>query len=260
MMEGLEMRAARTGDAADIVRLIRGAFDAELVDTTIYGCSGIEAFVRGHIASRGTRRYTVAVDPAIVGCADLGLEPGGLVLGYIAVAAEHRRRGVGAALLRSSLAGASGWGGDTLRLDVLADNEPALRWYRKLGLRVEAGSELWDLDLPPNGPASEAAAAIGWPQALAVHARFGFATFSVACADASFGVGLLGERWLRITEVGLLERPELLALLQALAPGRRVLARLPAGRATPLHGPGARRLAASLRLAAPLDLVRSRLG
>lgn len=59
-------------------------------------------------------------------------------LGNIAVAADHRGRGVGAGLLDHALERARGFGASTLFLEVRASNEGAAALYRSRGFQVVA--------------------------------------------------------------------------------------------------------------------------
>ena len=53
------------------------------------------------------------------------------------VAAQHRARGIGKALLRATIEGASARGISRIELLVRADNEPAIALYRRFGFELE---------------------------------------------------------------------------------------------------------------------------
>lgn len=54
----------------------------------------------------------------------------------LGVVKEHRRKGVGKALLLSSLLWLQGQGCSTVRINAMADNQPALELYKELGFRI----------------------------------------------------------------------------------------------------------------------------
>lgn len=83
--------------------------------------------------------------------------------GYIAgmgVAASHRGRGLGEAVMRAVLDEARGLGIRRVQLEVLVQNAAAIRLYERLGFRRTRGLEVWAFaapDAPAGGPAAEAA-------------------------------------------------------------------------------------------------------
>ena len=60
-----------------------------------------------------------------------------LYLSKIAVARDERRRGMGSLLMRELLVDARSRGFERLRLDVSADNEPAISLYRAFGFELQ---------------------------------------------------------------------------------------------------------------------------
>jgi RimJ/RimL family protein N-acetyltransferase len=61
------------------------------------------------------------------------------------VASDHRRRGIGSALMQEAVKWARGSGVTKLELEVFPHNEPAIALYRKLGFREEGrrGKRYW---------------------------------------------------------------------------------------------------------------------
>jgi RimJ/RimL family protein N-acetyltransferase len=139
------IRAARPGDAPELVRLgeeIGREPEGWLISEEGWRSVGEERrYLRGvrrfpHaavlVAEDGERlvaRLSVARDPhpASAHVADLGLM----------VAASHRRRGIGRALLDAAVEWARGAGVRKLELHVFPHNEPALRLYEEFGFRRE---------------------------------------------------------------------------------------------------------------------------
>lgn len=93
-----------------------------------------------------TRRYVVACVPSrrwppagrVIGFAGVQARPDAAHVTTIAVAPEHRRRGVGARLLGWLLQAAAELGQAALTLEVRAGNDPARRLYARAGF-VDAG-------------------------------------------------------------------------------------------------------------------------
>lgn len=83
--------------------------------------------------------YAIArsTDGTTIGVASAVAQDGWLGLFNLVVSAQHRRRGAGAALIRSLADWGASAGCRAAYLQVLADNEPAQRLYRKLGFRPD---------------------------------------------------------------------------------------------------------------------------
>ncbi|MEU8192532.1 ribosomal protein S18-alanine N-acetyltransferase [Microbispora amethystogenes] len=96
-----------------------------------------EAMLRGELRDQPrTRHYLVAeVGERIVGYAGLAAAADQADVQTIAVLAEHRRAGVGAALMDALLAEAVRRGATSVFLEVRADNPPAQAMYERFGFR-----------------------------------------------------------------------------------------------------------------------------
>lgn len=258
----IQLRTAAPEDAGAIVALARASFDPALLELTIHACEGVERYVRTLIEAdrRGIdTTHEVAIDEGrLAGFAEMRHFGDRLFLNYIAVAAQARSRGLGTRLLGAAIDRSRRPGQQRLELDVLEDNEPALAWYRSLGLRDGPITDWWTLPLPEDG--DEPAAPIGgWAQAAACHQAFGFSEVGVATAHGSYRVGLLGQGWFRLSDPAALDDPALGATLRALDPTRSLL--MPAGRgAMPEHAVSrAQRRLTLVRLSTGLDGVTRRL-
>jgi putative acetyltransferase len=86
-------------------------------------------------------RFGAVVEDRVVGVATLGLARGRRShTGYVGVSAhdDHRRRGIGQALMQAVLDLADNWLNlRRLELEVMVDNEAALNLYRNSGFEVE---------------------------------------------------------------------------------------------------------------------------
>ena len=145
MNDGFEVRRARPGDAAALVALAKdvGAEPAGwLVTEGAWRSAGEErrylrtltryphaAVLVAEADGAVVARLSLARDPhpGSAHVADLGLM----------VAASHRRRGIGRALLVAAVAWARGAGVRKLELHVFPHNEPALALYEGFGFRRE---------------------------------------------------------------------------------------------------------------------------
>ncbi|MCS7040513.1 MAG: GNAT family N-acetyltransferase [Anaerolineae bacterium] len=89
----------------------------------------------------------------IVGIVQVGRRGDAGWIGGLAVLPAHRRRGIGRALMETATAAAFAAGIRTLSLEVLAQNEAALRLYERLGWRHDDELLTWyrplDQDLLP---------------------------------------------------------------------------------------------------------------
>jgi ribosomal-protein-alanine N-acetyltransferase len=94
-----------------------------------------EAMMRGELNDQPrTRHYVVAeVDDTIVGYAGLAVAADQADIQTIAVLEEHRRSGIGAALMDALLSEAVRRGASSVFLEVRADNPPAQAMYERFG-------------------------------------------------------------------------------------------------------------------------------
>lgn len=95
-----------------------------------------EEMLRGELADQPrTRHYVVAEDPGgeIVGYAGLAAAGGQADVQTIGVRADHRKNGIGAALLTELLDEAVRRGSEAVFLEVRADNDAAHRLYERFG-------------------------------------------------------------------------------------------------------------------------------
>lgn len=223
----MTIRDAVPADAPAIARVLQTAFPPRTIELFIYGCAGIDRYIAAQIEAwpkGGDTAFTVAeTGGAVAGFVELRLMPDRLFVNYIAVADGARSGGVGARMLEAAIARARRPHHARMGLDVLADNTGARRWYDALGFAEETRTEWRRLALPASD--AEPARVLGLPQASALHAAYGFSRVTVAGHD----IGLLGERWFRITDARVLADRAACAALRQLDPRREVLALVPPG-------------------------------
>ena len=88
----------------------------------------------------------VAVDGDDVGLCMLGVRGSSGWIGGVGIVAERRGEGIGEQLMRAIEDRARSRGIEQLWLEVLVQNEPAIRLYEKLGYHVVRELEVWSLD------------------------------------------------------------------------------------------------------------------
>lgn len=249
-MKAISVRPAQDGDAASIARLFHENFRSEVAQLFIYGSSGAAVYIRMQLACPSCESaYFVAhtVD-AVIGAAEFRRQPGGLLLNYIAVNTDHRHLAVGSTLLLSAIH-MMGFSSGLIRLDVLEDNDAALRWYKKLGFIPTGSSEFLEITRTTAATVSTAYVS-GLPQADVCHERFGFSSFNLITASGPLSVGRMGDAWFRISDAAAIGMSEVYAALNKLDPERRLFAILPAS-GRPI--PGAKLIARTLRMQTEIE-------
>jgi ribosomal-protein-alanine N-acetyltransferase len=105
--------------------------------TTFPADAWSEAMMRGELADQPrTRHYVVAeLGDRVVGYAGLAAAGDQADVQTIAVLADHRRAGVGTALMNELLTEAARRGAVSVFLEVRADNPPAQAMYERFGFR-----------------------------------------------------------------------------------------------------------------------------
>ncbi|MEU6425730.1 ribosomal protein S18-alanine N-acetyltransferase [Microbispora sp. NPDC046973] len=109
----------------------------EIERTTFPADAWSEAMMRGELADQPrTRHYVVAeVGDRVVGYAGLAAAGDQADVQTIAVLADHRRAGIGTALMDELLTEAARRGAASVFLEVRADNPPAQAMYERFGFR-----------------------------------------------------------------------------------------------------------------------------
>jgi ribosomal protein S18 acetylase RimI-like enzyme len=254
------IRAAIVRDAAQIVAVVREGFTADQLQLFVYGCDGIERFLKCELElpphlSAGV--YLVAEqDGAIAGCAQFLSGSSPLFLNYISVLSRHRGRGIGAALLVDGIARFSN-GADSLSLDVFSVNSRAQQWYSQLGLSKTDQTDYLEVETLQRSTGNFRVD--GWAQAEVCQDAFTFSSFTVTTQIGCHLIGRLGSRWFRITNASALADPGVWSALRTIDPARRILALIdPSGMCDDAQLE-MRRLASTVRLSGALPTVRARL-
>lgn len=223
----LELSRAESGDAVAIAHLLRTSFEPSIVDKLIYGCSGVQVFIRGQIEQplSDTQYYVARHDGAIGASVVMKVSAKKVSLGYIAVSSEMRGSGVGKRLLAYALHQCRR-GQDVIDLDVFVHNDIARRWYMELGFTPVSRTTYWEFDAgEPDHHASIYVAE--WPQAQACHSAFGFSQFCLNVSGKDISVGRVGTRWFRLPTAEAVTNGDVHAMLASIDAGRRIYAVLP---------------------------------
>lgn len=122
-----EIRPMRPEDLPEVAEIERSAFAVPWRESTF----------RRLLGNERARSWTAVDDGVVAGYAVTWFTGNGAQLGNLAVAEEHRRRGLGRRLVLTALEAARRSGSGThLVLEVRESNEAAIRLYRDLGFRL----------------------------------------------------------------------------------------------------------------------------
>ncbi len=238
----ITVRPARPEDSAAIATIYRDSVDPWLAEVTALGSPVAARYLRLLIAQDGSgwsSRFWIA-------------ETAGQCAGFVQmrrasartafvnniyVARLHRSRGVGPRLLLAAIDTLAEY--DTIALDVFANNDRGRAWYERLGFSTQQRRAWWfaaePLSPPPTGH-DDHHVVESWPQACICHDAFGFSTFTLETARASYLVGRLGDGWWRIPGSPLLGDPAARLALHRLDAPRRVLMIVDAAQRDGLEG------------------------
>lgn len=225
MKETVWVRAAQPNEAADVVTVIREAFTQEVIQRTVYGCSGITAYIKAVLTARELVTPTFLVagwTSQVAAAAEVGVAEDGVFLSYIGTRSAARSKGLGTRLLLAASELYSSKSDSRMSLDVYQENTRAQDWYRRAGFEVIGERGWWELDL--KGRKQAPAVVSGLPQADLCHREFGFSEIILHFGGESHRVGRLGTEWFRVTGLAELDNPAVLAALCSLDPTRKVLA------------------------------------
>ena len=150
--EALRLVSARSLDPADLVRVFNLGFSDYLVPMVMD-----EAGLADHIAYNdidlGCSRVAVDVEP--VGCALAARRGTEAWIGGMGTAPAYRRIGLGARTLTAAIEAVAAAGVQTVWLEVLEHNTPAIGLYERLGFERVRYLEVWSMAPDPDREAVE---------------------------------------------------------------------------------------------------------
>jgi aminoglycoside 3-N-acetyltransferase I len=142
-------------DDVDLMHELLTVFGDAFDEVDTYGAARPDAAYLERLLDSGTFIAVVAiVDGAVVGglagyeLPKFERERSEIFIYDLAVAADHRRRGIATALLQEMKRIAAARGAWVVFIQAEADDEPAIALYEKLGTRQDAAH----FDIPVDGP------------------------------------------------------------------------------------------------------------
>lgn len=222
------IRPAEVSDASGIVDILRAEFPEELLRFTIFGCPGIERYVRDVISHQDLGDSTWHVlgreEDDVLGFTEVRREVEALFINHGYVLPAARGPGVGTSLLFHGVTRARTLAQSRVELDVFHQNYTVRRGHRALGFK-ETFQQLWlELKLDDRtGGENEGWYAGGLAMADRIHEAYGFSEFNLQTRSRSYRIGRLSTTLFRATDAAVLADPSAAHALKALDPNRNVL-------------------------------------
>lgn len=248
-MTPLEIVPARPGQGPLVARWIARSLDPSLLPLTIWRSPRAGRYVES-LWNDTPQFYLLRREGLVAGLAAFRRLDGCAFLNHLAIGARWRGRGLGRRLLAESAAAflkthPARW----VALDAFA-GRPATAWYRRLGFVIQEQRDWYTRTSPsPLGRRLTVVGVQGLAEADRRHRAWGFSTFTAG----PYTVGRLYTPYFRFTDPGAARDRDLVGLLAALDPARRLL--LVASGAPPPWT----RVARSDRLVCSADLLLERL-
>lgn len=192
---------------AEVIRLHHTAFPPEQTAGTIYACAGAGRYLASLVAFPQFQQEHVLwgawKGDRLVGYAHFRALPDSWHLNNIAVLPGCQGQGIGRLLWTAFCDAARRRGFRALTLNVDSENRAAVRWYRRQGMHQTGATWRHEAGLRP-APAHEQARRslrlVGWEEAEAWQALYGFSKFEIAANDRSWTIGRMGERHFKVSQ------------------------------------------------------------
>ncbi|QGW22701.1 GNAT family N-acetyltransferase [Stutzerimonas degradans] len=221
----MNIRLAQFGDIDALRSLAYSSFDARYIDKMIYGCDGIERYLKMCLSQEDaisdTVIYVCEIKREVCGFVHFkrDLFNGILYLNYICVHVDFRGRSIASHLLLHSVSHESGF--EKIVLDVFLRNSVALAWYEKLGF-CQVKERRWLIyDIKDAGSGYGSFSSLAHTKLS--QSTFGFSQLGLETRLGVYKVGLLGHLYYRTFDNKIIYDDAALSSLARLAPSRRLI-------------------------------------
>jgi sugar transferase EpsL len=200
-------RPIHSDECLKVVQLHCRAFPAQLVQRTIYASVRVDRYLARLVFFPHLHNEHMlwgAWDGSVlVGYAHYRALPDSWHLNNIAILPTYQGCGIGRALWNCFLEMGQERGFKQLSLDAERDNQQALAWYQRLGLRIT--ETVWIYEKSIGGKASshhtvETVQLLDWEAAEAWQETYGFSRFRLAYQGRTWPVERLGQHYFRVRQ------------------------------------------------------------
>lgn len=221
------IRNARVQDCDDIADIIKNSFPNHIIEKTIYCSKKITNFLNSRVVDEtdnSLKMMIYEVDNKIVGYIEFKIINNKAHLNYIVVSEELRGKSIGKQMLKKSLKHLPSEV-KNIELSVFDYNKIAFDWYKSLGFNIinkfvwlESQLDLKDVKKNINPSITN------YRRYLEDYEKFGFSYMFIHIDSKLFNVGILGEKYYKITDVELLLNKDFLNFLHELDINRHIFA------------------------------------
>lgn len=182
-------------DIAGIVALVRSSFENDYLIPSIYRANGIEKFIADELENTFSpyRYFVLCSEGDIVGYTEYKVFEGASTafLNIIAVADNHKNKGIGKKLFEFTRAFFLEKGFKLMALDVYVSNSIALNWYANFGFKSGSLTSLYKIELDVENQKEKAIYIQNYPQYKQAHKAFGFYFLEIAIGKESMRLGVI---------------------------------------------------------------------
>ncbi len=218
MRERIKIFEANNQDIHKIVDLIIEG-NKEISDMIIYGCEGIYEYVRDNLYSKSYKYYVAKLNNIVVGTIEYKIIEDSIHLNYIVLDRSIRGIGFSEKFISESLKMFSYI--NKITLDVFTNNEVAIKLYHKLGFHIYNYFS-WNIISLKNTALNSKYRIVNIEENKRKFNKYGFSFFSFIDDDIIFNIGIIGKKWVRITDEKLLNNPNYIAFIINQLPGRSI--------------------------------------
>jgi ribosomal protein S18 acetylase RimI-like enzyme len=223
----IKIRYAEQRDVRRIIEIVNQGFDNVLLDAMIYGCKGIDKYLSYQFKlpqSLSDKVYIVAENSdGVIGFVEFRIYPDMLFLNYIGIDKSSRKNSLASYLLSQSELMIRKKCHKKMQLDVFFDNQVAKNWYEKIGFTSITSSNWLSVSFEAESRLKNSKIS-GFPQAILCSEKFGFSEFLLSTPIRTYNIGLLGDKWFRVTQSQIFHDPDALSGLKKLSSTRKILA------------------------------------